>query len=135
MLQKQLVLPWLRGSPESSSPAASASSAVLGLSNVSFQVALSVSTRTEQRGALNNLAREHCLPCHKLTPSSNYLGWGGTEGKTSNSFSFPANCSHPLPQFWLDSPFPLSSASTARLSPPHPSRPSPRTSKVITIMN
>lgn len=81
------------------------------------------------------LLREQCLPCHKLTSSSNYLG--GTEGKKiiSNSFSFPANCPHLLPQSWLDSPFPLSSASTARLSPPHPSPPSPRTSKVITIMN
>lgn len=133
MLQKQLFLPRLRGKPKPSSPIASASPAVLGLSSASFQVALSVSARTEQRGALSNLAREHCLPCHKLTSSPNYLG--GTEGKISNSFSFPANCSHPLPQFWLDSPFPLSSASTARLSPPHPSPPSPRTSKVITIMN
>ena len=79
------------------------------------------------------LLRERWLPCHELTSSSNYLG--GTDRKILNSFSFPANCSHLLPQFWLYSPFPLSSASTARLSPPHPSPPSPRTSKVITIMN
>lgn len=78
------------------------------------------------------LLRECWQPCQKLT-SSNYLG--GSDRNILNSFSFLASCSHLLPQFWLDSPFPLSSASTDRLSPPHPSPPSPRTSKVITIMN
>lgn len=94
----------------------------------------SLRTQGQSRGVpLAVLLREHWLSWHKLTSPSNYLG--GTDRKILNSFSFPANCSHLLPQFWLDSLFPLSSASTTRLSPPHPSPPSPRTSKVITIMN
>lgn len=86
----------------------------------------------QSRGMLLVLLKECWLPHHRLSSSNCF--WE-IDRKIWNSFSFPANCSHLLPQFWVDFPFPLSSASTARLSPPHPSPPSPRTSKVITIMN
>lgn len=77
-----------------------------------------------QSGVVAILLKEYLLPWHKLTLSSNHLR--GTDRKILHSFSFPASCSRLLPQFWLDSPFPLSSASTARLSPPHPSPPLPK---------
>lgn len=126
MLECQLFLPGLRGDPwVFLIHQAPASPAVLGPSYVPFQMALSVNmTRAEPRGALSSFAQWVLAAMPQLTSSSNHLG--GTDRKILTSFSFPANCSHLLPQFWLDSPFPLSSASTTRLSPPHPSPPLPK---------
>lgn len=135
MLKCQLFVPGLRGNPQVFlTYQAPASPAVLGPSYTPFQTALSQNmTRAEQKGALSSLVQGALAVMAQINVTLQLLR--GTDRKILNSFSFPANCSHLLPQFWLDSPFPLSSASTTRLSPPHPSPPSPRTSKVITIMN
>lgn len=135
MLECQLFLPELRQSLSFPNPPSPSFPSVPGAKLHAFlDIPLYEHDKGSAEGARGSLAQGALATMPQINLILSYFG-GGAGRKILNSFFFPANCSHLLSQFWLDSPFPLSSASTARLSPPHPSPPSPRTSKVITIMN